>query len=527
MEASMENKYAQRKETSTEFMLMPENCRAQINFLRKNVTTELSSDFTLPDYYPEIRKVLCITARLSPISRYVGGSNIEFSGRADYDMVYVSGEGKPASVPLGTDFSFSVPADIPDEIDWENSGEVFADTECGEVHCRVSSPRKINVKSRLRSLVRLYGEVELSPELKNIKQSSEKLCSEESSAILHRYMSEITELEEDVPIDGNNENINVISCDGAASISESFISDGGISCRGDVLLTAVYENTDEEKIYTISRKVPFSQTIDIPSDARQATSCAVKGITGELKAEVSDGKLTLGALLTLEADTALNTPLSVTRDIFIPACQSDTDYRDFNFETVEKCANASHTLSESVPIADFSMSSESEIISSSATARTDDIQTDNGKACINGSCRICIISKNGGEYSSGEVTLPFTYDIGSVGENEWLSMASRPTVTAVRCRMEGEDVLCEVDIALSHCITSRKKIKIAENITVRASEEVPQSSGITVYYPKKGETLWEVARSFSVPLRRLAAANDLPSARGDEDVSGKRFIMIY
>ena len=66
-----------------EFMLTPENGESggaeyRTCFTERDVTTELSSDFTLPDYYPEIRKLLMIETNVSPAERYIGGGSVEF-----------------------------------------------------------------------------------------------------------------------------------------------------------------------------------------------------------------------------------------------------------------------------------------------------------------------------------------------------------------------------------------------------------------------------------------------------------------
>ena len=56
----------------------------QLPVCDKGVISEISGDFTLPDYQPEIKKLLRITANVLPASRYVGDRNAEFSGNVDY-----------------------------------------------------------------------------------------------------------------------------------------------------------------------------------------------------------------------------------------------------------------------------------------------------------------------------------------------------------------------------------------------------------------------------------------------------------
>ena len=524
----MDNRNTERK--STEFMLIPENDRAQVNFFRKNVTTDLSSDFTLPDYMPEIRKMLGVSAKLSPISRYIGGNGIEFSGRVDYDLIYTGGDGKLASAPLGTDFSFEVQPEVPPHIDWNSSNDAFADIETDMLHCRVTAPRKVNIKCRLHSLVRAYGYDEINDDIRDRNSGTERLISEVKCSELHRRMSEVIELGDEIPLDTASENIRPILSRGSVNISDVSESGNRLNCRGEVITDIIYENTETNQTDSVTRKIPFTQEIDIGDEQNDTanTSAAhnVRGICGEVRVNIGDGKLLLDTEVILESDTAENIPVSVTQDIFMPGKECKADYRDFRFETVEKCANGIMNLTESIPLSDFSMSGESEIIYCFGTVRTEGISQDDGRISINGSYKIRIISKNGEEYSSGELSLPYSFESGIAAADAPLSLIAKPIITDCRCRIEGENVICETEIMLPYCLLSEHVIRIV-NCMECGDERMAADSGINVYYPASGETLWSVAKRFSAPLRSIAEANDLPSAKGNEDISSRHYILIY
>ena len=83
--------------------------RIKMPVCNKFVTTELSNDYILPDYQPEIRKVLGITSEILPPAKYVGAANAEFNGTVDYQVTYVGADGELYSMPLSAEYSFSVP----------------------------------------------------------------------------------------------------------------------------------------------------------------------------------------------------------------------------------------------------------------------------------------------------------------------------------------------------------------------------------------------------------------------------------
>ena len=55
----------------------------QVPINEKNVITEMSNDFTLPDYQPEIKRLLHVSASVLPPTKYVGDSESELSGGID------------------------------------------------------------------------------------------------------------------------------------------------------------------------------------------------------------------------------------------------------------------------------------------------------------------------------------------------------------------------------------------------------------------------------------------------------------
>ena len=65
----------------------------QIPLCEKTVLTEVSGDFSLPDYQPEIKRLLRIRPCVLPAAPYAGAGNAEFSGTLDYYVLYMGNDG--------------------------------------------------------------------------------------------------------------------------------------------------------------------------------------------------------------------------------------------------------------------------------------------------------------------------------------------------------------------------------------------------------------------------------------------------
>ena len=64
----------------------------------KTLSSEESHDFTLPDYLPEIRKMLRVTVSIDEPESYASASDVEFSGGLTYHVLYTGADGAPRRV---------------------------------------------------------------------------------------------------------------------------------------------------------------------------------------------------------------------------------------------------------------------------------------------------------------------------------------------------------------------------------------------------------------------------------------------
>ena len=109
-----------------------------------SITHEVSEEFVLPDYIPEIRKLLTCKAQILPESKYVSEKDVQSAGSVTYHLIYTDDEGNLCGTPLSSSYEVSIP--IANEVK-----SVFVDTAIESTQPRVNGPRRISIKSRLKS----------------------------------------------------------------------------------------------------------------------------------------------------------------------------------------------------------------------------------------------------------------------------------------------------------------------------------------------------------------------------------------
>ncbi len=518
----MENKNANGMGEPMEFTFTPEGERVKCLFFEKNAMTELSSDYTLPDYLPEIRKILGIRHKISPISRYIGNT-VEFSGRMDYELIYCAENGELMSVPLGEDFSIEITPEIPEWIDWASGGEAFAAFCAESVNARATAPRKVNVKSRLSANTAFYGYDEPHRESIGIK-NAERLQSEVEYTSFHRNMSDVIELGDEIPLAGGTDQYRYIGSNGRVIIGDTSESGNMLNCRGDVIYDTMAENKENGEILHFRGKIHFTHGLELPAGIDKNAIHSVIGHCNEIK--ISDGgdKYLLDAEILLETDSVKNGKALLTQDIFVPGHDCDVSYRDFNYETLFGNGCEKLTLNESIALKDAD-ESENEIIDCIASIKLEPIRQNGGNAAICGNIKAKIIYRTKGEYSTHEVSMPFSADIGGIPQEDKRTVTVYPVICDMRCRANGKDAVLEAEIALPYVVMQRESLRIADSVKVGDKKKEAQS-GITVYYPEKNESLWSVAKKFGISIASLSALNGINGQNSKAPFEGRHFLMI-
>ena len=138
----------------------------------------------------------------------------------------------------------------------------------------------------------------------------------------------------------------------------------------------------------------------------------------------------------------------------------------------------------------------------------------------------------GGKVSAADAEFPFRY----LCENDRVPEGLDGDVTgdavaelvSCRARFDGERLAADGEVAVAYRISGERVVKMPESVRFGERRSAP-AGDVRVYYPAPGETLWDAAKRYAVPISALAEKNDLPAAlRADDPGSlGKnKYLLI-
>ena len=111
------------------------NC-VVIKTFEDTVIKEVSAEYNLPDYLPDVSRILRADAGVCRAGKYINGSSLEYDGSVTFSVIYSTADGIIKAADFSSDYSGSVTIG-----DFSGDCSVDADTELDSVTVRLKYPR--------------------------------------------------------------------------------------------------------------------------------------------------------------------------------------------------------------------------------------------------------------------------------------------------------------------------------------------------------------------------------------------------
>ncbi len=505
----------------------------QLPLSDRTVEAEVVGEFSLPDYQPEIKRLLRIGVSALPPECLVSGGGVELGGPLSYTVLYMGHDNALYCAPLDTEYRLEVKPEAA-----EGGGLSIGEPLCCLCDLspetpvgRVSAPRRLSIRCRLRARVRLLGECPLLGEEEAIPAEEREVLTETRPVgRVRRALGEPLPLADDVILAPAGEREwRVVCAEGQVLMAEATPARGQVALSGEVVLRLILspEPASDEAPTTaeptvMQRKIPFSQLVDLEGVSPQATATAT-GFCTDLSVSMEEGHLHMELNLLCEVTAAENQPVTVTRDLYSVRRESTCRYATYPAERAVHALCGNFTLSDSLPLSDVGLDAGARVVDVSAGAQAEALSVDpaRGRGVLSGSCLAHLLFVREGEYGTADMTLPFRYEF-DLGNTLLAGRAGDETAPADaaytfsggvqvlwgRARMDGERVGLDAEMAVSLRVARPEELTAVADAVAGAPIVRPRGE-YRIYFPAPTDTLWTVAKRYHAPVATLAAANNL------------------
>lgn len=493
----------------------------------RTVTTELSEEFSLPDYQPEMKRLLRVRATVLPADQYIGAGNAECTGRIDYSILYTGNDGEMYCASQSGEYQFSSPLEIPSDFETSEGIVCNVETVPEQTTGRVIAPRKLAVKCKLRSRVRLYGTRVLS-ETMECDQHTERLCGESEYATVYFGKSDVLQLTDEILLDDRDTNVRVISADGQVFVSEANAGSGAVHCKGEICLKLLCCRDGEERSmpYVTVRRIPFSESVTAEGTEVNCEACA-HGVCSDLQITVEDGKILCEVGMQISVKAMRRERMAYTRDVYSTERMCENAYRNVEFPSMIKCGNGNLSLNTTLALEEAGIRQGLELVDLCGSAVLGAPEQEKGKLRFGGRCRFHAVLSDGEELSAQEFEVPFRYEI---EDGRMLPTDCETVVDVIACRgkIDGERIGVDAELAIAMSLCGKDELKLLSEASF--GEELKREDAVyTVCYPDRKDTLWSVAKRYRCSVSQLSERNHLasaPAADAADSLAGVRFLLV-
>ena len=471
---------------------------------KKSFFSEFSKDYSLPDYQPEIKRLLKISANVLPPKMDFGMDDAIFSGNIDYYVVYLGVDNQMYCAPISDEYAISMPLENTQMGEYFDG---FVDITPENISGRVTAPRKITIRSKLKTLAAVFANFSSNETFSDSlgEDSIKKLSGEVNSAEIQRVLSDNVTVTDEIILDTRDGDVRVICADGKVMLTEVGGNNNEMLLRGDAYVKILACREDAGDIYVIQRKLPIFASIPINGADTSATLFA-KGAVNELSVIVDEGRISLELGVVFDCMSCKNVPVGYTKDMYSTACQTRCEYKNYDVVNVSGGGNCNFTSNEARTLEELGIPEGSRFIDASGIPYIDGIDLEDMRLKLSGRIKYNVLLENGGEYTVKEIEMPFVFSCeNKYGKNDIFASAD---IVSTKGKIDGERISLDSEIAFVYKMYNKEKISSLEALHFGEAVSDNQKQTVVIF-PNDEESVWSLAKKYCIsPEKIIKSARD-------------------
>jgi|GEM_PF-2436108 len=500
------------------------NGRKAVFVLKCDTTfgSDAGGDFSLPDYMPEIKRLLYVSASVLPEGKFINGGALELGGTLCYNAVYIGDDGSLSSAPIVTEYSADTAISAPSD----GVESIMVDTQIESTTCRATGPRNLNIKSRLKFRVTCDEAFEdddvvtdsdggaVSDSAGGIERQTEDI-----SSVLRRRGSVTESLTGEMKVP---EGAKPIMCDGTLSVVSALPVDGGVRVNGNICIKCVLSLDGD---YSVAKsEMPFDVTVPVNAASEFTDGRAWGRVASVNVSPAEGGLLNVSVEYDLDAEVYCSVESTVCTDAYSMDHEAEPEYREY--EVPKMVLFGSERIDVSGEAELRNQSSGETILDLSPAVCQASVSASEGKVLSSGSVKIRALINAGGEIYAQEIEMPFKVELGDISDD----IPTQDLISSVSCtecnskaKIADGKIIVDSTVMITFSVCQRQRAKVVTAVLLGEKTERDAVPCIKVYYPERDENVWDICKKYRADRGRLLKNN---SFDGEKVSKGKPVIIM-
>lgn len=506
-----------------------------MNRLKSHTVTQitLDDDFNVPDVNEDIYKIITRDGCITSDGIKAADGKVIISGTLNFKFLYGGADdnGRIHHMSGSIPFTETVNCDNVSEHDG-----VTVKWDIDDLNIGIINTRKISAKAIITisiSCEDIYDiETACMPE-----NETKILCLEKTADVtqLSVCKKDILRIKENMDLPSGKPDIAEIIWDSTCLKSVSTkLFDGKIGISGDITLFVLYLPDDENApVQWFDTTLSFNSSLDVPG-------CS-EDMIGDIEVTIGSSQITLkndydGEPRTIEPDVVLDLNIKIYReepvnfliDAYSPEFRVTPTYGNVNYNSILTKNISKCKITDKLKL-DGSKGQILQLLSSAATAKIDDISSDDSGLTVDGAVTaklMYISSDDKNPIAMADEVIPFTHTIEASGISPNSLSFIRPSIEQLNVVMTGSnEIEVKADVLLDCLVLNNNSDNIITDIVTESfdSSELQSRPGMTAYLTRDGDSLWNIAKNFHSTKERIMQINELKS---DNITAGQMLLIL-
>ncbi len=481
-------------------------------FLKKSVDNSveetIEAELSLPEYMPEILRIIKTTATPKIISANIVGDRLTVDGVCDLRLIYTAEDNCVYT------FSVSKPfVRYLEKEDFNDCADVNTAVKASYVNCKATGTKRVEIKTGVSVKVTVFKEniqdiISLESDC-NVQEKSIPLSTYSLGCKKTKSFSLSDTVNLDIP------SAFVISCEGFAVLTETRKINNKVMLKGEACVDICYVNyNDKSSCEEIRHTLPINQILEYTGMEERFDGAVDLQITAlDVTPKGEQGGATASFDIALGVDASVNMweekEVFLIADAYSTECSLDLTKSDYVFYGDLEKINETFIYDGS-----FSVHGEgvSCIANKTAVVSSLKCKAEEGSLTVNGTLALCFIIKdNASAFSAVNKDFDFTYQIKNEKFTNQTVFEGDIKAVSLKVQVKGENtVQIKSELNINGCTFKETKECIVTDIVKSDRPFSKKKNAITVYFPdNKNESLWGIARRYNTTVKAIAEENDL------------------
>ncbi len=465
------------------------------------VTGEGGGEYTMPDYYPEIRRLVSVSARALPDSKFLSGNLLEFGGTIAFSILYIGDDGSLVCVPYACEYSGN--SQLPSEPQGGGAA-IHVETVAEAPQCRVLAPRSVSLKTRLRTRI-MADEANVyscrAADTDGERAGAQDLATLEMLPdVIHTVKRGYTTATGSVSGElRERAGTKPISCDGTVNITDATAKEDAVQVKGDICIHCLALAPDG--LYTVLRGcIPFEEMMPAEgAEEGDAVTAWGRVASVSVQADEETGVIHVDAEYDLNALWSRTMDVPVTKDVYSTEYDLEAKHSDYSVLSQLCCANGALSLNGSGQ-RQSNAGANDYLIDVCAQPVIEKVECKDHKLLFSGNCNVKALIASEGDVVSEEFALPIKYELRAQEEAMpqdivWQTICN---VTDTSGRLDGNQVHAAVELAIAaYAVKKTQCSPVTEAILDKYAKRDTDASCIRICFPQPGQQVWDIAKRCS------------------------------